>query len=69
MYGSGAQAVLSDLLDKYAEHGVAQFKLPDVLQVPPISDRGNVGEVVQLFGDATRLRNAVASLQELLYAA
>ena len=67
-YGPEAQAVLSDLLDKYAEHGVAQFKLPDVLQVPPISERGNVGEVIQLFGDATRLRNAVATLQELLYA-
>ena len=66
-YGTEAQAVLSELLDKYAEHGVAQFKLPDVLQVPPISQRGNVAEIIQLFGDATSLRNAVASLQELLY--
>ena len=29
--------VLDELLEKYAEHGDAQFVLPDVLKVPPIS--------------------------------
>ena len=29
--------MLDELLEKYAEHGDAQFTLPDVLYVPPIS--------------------------------
>jgi type I restriction enzyme, R subunit len=41
-YGTEARAILADLLEKYAEHGTAQFVIPDVLKVPPISERGNV---------------------------
>ena len=33
-YGPEAKAILSDLLEKYAEHGTAQFVIPDVLKVP-----------------------------------
>ena len=58
-----------DLLEKYAEHGTAQFAIPDVLKVPPISNRGNVREIISLFGGAEKLREAVANLQTLLYAA
>jgi type I restriction enzyme R subunit len=68
-FGADAKAVLNDLLDKYAEHGVAQFLLPDILEVPPISERGNVMEISRLFGGSDRLRQAVADLQTLLYAA
>ena len=68
-YGPEARAVLEDLLDKYTEYGVAEFSLPDVLKGPPISDRGNVAEIIQLFGGAESLRNAVNELQEQLYAA
>ena len=31
-YGSEARSVLDELLDKYAEHGAAQFVVPDVLR-------------------------------------
>ena len=68
-YGPEALAILEELLEKYAEHGPAQFKLPDVLQVPPISARGNVMEIGDLFGGPQRLREAVNKLQALLYAA
>ena len=68
-YGPDARAVLEDLLDKYTEYGVAEFSLPDVLKGPPISDRGNVAEIIQLFGGAENLRNAVNELQQQLYAA
>ena len=61
--------MLNDLLDKYAEHGVAQFLLPDILEVPPISQHGNVMEISRLFGGSGRLRQAVNDLQTLLYAA
>ena len=68
-HGPEARAVLSELLDKYAEYGTAQFVLPDVLQIPPISDRGNVIEIATMFGGSERLRDAVNQLQTLLYAA
>jgi type I restriction enzyme R subunit len=66
-YGPEAKAILSDLLDKYAEHGVEQFKIPDALKVPPISDRGNIGELVALFGNSENLTQAVCDLQTALY--
>ena len=68
-YGSEARAILNDLLEKYAEHGTAQFVLPDVLHVPPISERGNVMEIAGPFGGQDQLRQAVTQLQTLLYAA
>ena len=68
-YGSEAKAILNDLLEKYAEHGTAQFILPDVLHVPPISERGNILEIAGLFGGPDQLRRAVTQLQTLLYAA
>ena len=64
-----ARAILNELLDKYAEYGTAQFVLPDVLQVPPISHRGNVIEIAKMFGGSDKLREAVNQLQTLLYAA
>ncbi|WP_433500206.1 EcoAI/FtnUII family type I restriction enzme subunit R [Sphaerimonospora sp. CA-214678] len=69
LYGPSAKAVLHELLDKYAEHGMAQFKLPDVLKLKPISDHGNVREIAALFGGVDSLRQAVSRLQEELYAA
>ena len=64
-----AREILSDLLEKYAADGELQFTLPDVLKVPPISQHGNVAEIVGKFGGADQLRNAVNQLQMLLYAA
>ena len=68
-YGHEARAVLDELLEKYAEHGTAQFVIPDVLKVPPISGHGNVREIAGLFGGPQELREAVHQLQRLLYAA
>ncbi|BBO74548.1 DEAD/DEAH box helicase [Desulfosarcina widdelii] len=68
-YAPKAREVLEDLLNKYTEYGIAEFTLPDVLKGPPISDRGNVGEIIQLFGGPEILRDAVNELQQELYAA
>ena len=68
-YGPEARAILNELLDKYAEHGTAQFIIPDVLKVPPISEHGNVIEIAGFFGGTEKLREAVNELQTLLYAA
>ena len=66
-YGPLARAVLNDLLDKYTDYGAAQFTLPDILEVPPISRRGNVMELAQAFSGPDKLRDAVQTLQKLLY--
>jgi len=68
-YGHEARAILDELLDKYAEHGLDQLKLPDVLKVPPLSAHGNPSEIASLFGGAEELRRAVDDLQNLIYAA
>jgi type I restriction enzyme R subunit len=64
-----AREILDDLLEKYATDGELQFTLPDVLKVRPISDHGNVNEIIGKFGGSDQLRNAVNQLQSLLYAA
>jgi type I restriction enzyme R subunit len=68
-FGVDARQILDELLDKYTEHGTAQFVIPDVLEVPPISDHGNVIEIAQRFGGVEQLREAVHKLQSLLYSA
>lgn len=68
-FGPEARAILEELLEKYAEHGDAQFLLPDVLRVPPISTHGQPAEIIKLFGGPDQLRQAVNDLQGLLYGA
>ncbi len=51
-YSPPARQILDELLEKYAEHGDAQFILPEVLRVPPISDHGQPGEIIQFFSGA-----------------
>ena len=68
-YGPEAKAILQELLEMYAEHGTAQFAIPEVLKVPPISAHGNVIEIAACFGGPDPLREAVHQLQTLLYAA
>jgi type I restriction enzyme R subunit len=68
-YSTEAREILNELLEKYAEHGDAQFVLPDVLRVPPISIHGQPAEIIKLFGGPEQLRQAVSDLQGLLYGA
>jgi len=68
-YSPEAKQILDDILDKYIEYGTAQFKLPDILKLPPISSFGNVEEIAKKFGGPKQLRRAVTELQAALYAA
>jgi type I restriction enzyme R subunit len=68
-FGTEARLVLEELLEKYTEHGTAQFVLPEVLEVPPLNRHGNVMEIASLFGGPEKLRAVVNELQTLLYAA
>lgn len=62
-----ARQVLDDILEKYIDYGVAQFQIPEILKVPPISDRGTVMEIAAMFGGTEQLRSAVNEMQALLY--
>jgi type I restriction enzyme R subunit len=62
-----ARAILEEILEKYIEHGTAQFKVPDILKVHPISVHGNVLEIASKFGGAEHLRTAIENMQNLLY--
>lgn len=68
-YGPEARAVLDALLEKYTDHGEAQFRLPDALEVAPLNNFGNVIEIAERFGGAPKLREAVNQLNNLLYVA
>jgi type I restriction enzyme R subunit len=68
-YGPEARAIIHELLDKYTDHGAAQFTIPDVFEVPPISRHGNVKEIAAAFGGVEKLIEAVSDLQKELYAA
>jgi type I restriction enzyme R subunit len=68
-YGPQAKMILIDLLAKYEEFGLTQIEIPAALKMPPISERGNVGEIIAFFGGQDQLRNAVAELQSLIYSA
>ena len=68
-YAPEARSILEELLEKYTEHGTAQFLIPDILEVPPLSEHGNVIEIADKFGGVDKLREAIVELQTLLYAA
>ena len=67
-YGPEAREVLDEMLDKYVEYGTAQFQIPEILKVPPISERGTVPQIAAFFGGAEKMRAAVSEMQALLYA-
>ncbi len=64
-----AREVLDALIEKYAEHGTAQFTLPDVLEISPFNDWGNVIEIAARFGGGQAMRESVNELQKRLYGA
>ena len=43
--------------------------IPDVLELPPTSEQGNLIEIAAQFGGVEQLREAVSQLQTLLYEA
>jgi len=66
-YGPDARLILNELLDKYIEHGVPFFAMPDILKVPPVSEHGNVVEIIRYFDGADKMSEAVEQMQALLY--
>ncbi len=67
-YSQKAQEILELIIDKYVEFGTNELT-PGILQVHPLSEKGNVTELVGEFGGVTEFKKALSLLQELLYAA
>jgi type I restriction enzyme R subunit len=66
-HGPSARQILSDLLDKYADHGDAQFEIPTVFEIDPLAGYGTFDEIAKAFGGPENLGKAVRDLQNLLY--
>ncbi len=66
-YGERARAVLSALLDKYADDGVLDLNDPEVLKVLPFTTLGTPYELVKSFGDREDFERAARELQTALY--
>jgi type I restriction enzyme, R subunit len=62
-----ARAILEELLEKYAEHGIGQLDDLHILEVPPLTQFGTPVEIAGRFGGPDELRLAVERLEELLY--
>jgi type I restriction enzyme R subunit len=67
-FGPRAREILQHLVKQYEQHGTVDFRLPDVLQLPPINAYGNTIEIASLFGGVDQLRTAVNDLQAGIYA-
>ena len=68
-YGEQARAVLSALLDKYTNQGLAAIEKLDVLKVDPLDEFGTPIEIVSFFGGKENYLKAIAELEALLYTA
>jgi type I restriction enzyme R subunit len=66
-HGPKARQILNDLLDKYADHGDAQFEIEEVFGVDPLAKHGTFDEIAREFGGPENLGKAVRDLQNLLY--
>lgn len=66
-YGPNAKEIIMMLLDKYTDFGVTQLTDPNILQIPPISQKGSPFEIAKLFGGIDKLRKVLSDLQRFLY--
>jgi type I restriction enzyme R subunit len=66
-YGPEAKEIIMMLLDKYTEFGVTQLTDMNILQIPPISQKGSPFEIAKLFGGIKKLRQVLSDLQRFLY--
>lgn len=66
-YGATARAVLTALLDKYADDGLLDFDDPKILKINPFSQMGTEVELIRAFGKKQDYLKAMHDLQAALY--
>jgi type I restriction enzyme R subunit len=66
-YEARARAVLTALLDKYADSGIASVESMEILKVDPLTAHGTPVEIVKLFGGRDGYLTAIRELETALY--
>ena len=67
-YSEAAQAVLDNLLDKYADAGVQEIESIQVLKLKPFDSMGTLPEIIKTgFGDRNGYNQALSELETEIY--
>ncbi|HDH7603067.1 TPA: DEAD/DEAH box helicase family protein [Escherichia coli] len=67
-YSEAAQAVLDNLLDKYADAGVQEIESIQVLKLKPFDSMGTLPEIIKTgFGDRNGYNQALSDLENEIY--
>ncbi|EGO9519704.1 DEAD/DEAH box helicase family protein [Escherichia coli] len=67
-YSKAAQAVLDNLLDKYADAGVQEIESIQVLKLKPFDSMGTLPEIIKTgFGDRNGYNQALSELENEIY--
>ncbi|MGJ0431523.1 EcoAI/FtnUII family type I restriction enzme subunit R [Methylobacter sp.] len=67
-YGDQARAVLEALLEKYADHGIADIEDPKILELPPFDQYGTKTQIRRgIFGGPEKFTQALSELEQALY--
>ncbi|HBB0672960.1 type I restriction enzyme EcoAI R protein [Escherichia coli] len=67
-YSEAAQAVLDNLLDKYADVGVQEIESIQVLKLKPFDSMGTLPEIIKTgFGDRNGYNQALSELENEIY--
>ena len=67
-FSDGAKEIIEIIISKYIDFGLDQLK-PEIIQVEPISSRGNIIEIAEEFGGIDKFKTLIEELQKYLYAA
>jgi type I restriction enzyme R subunit len=66
-YEGIAREVLSALLDKYAENGIADLEQVSILQIDPFRSIGDMKKIMNAFGGKPKYLHAVRQLENQIY--
>lgn len=67
-YSEAAQAVLDNLLDKYADAGIQEIESIQVLKLKPFDSMGTLPEIIKTgFGDRNGYNQALSKLENEIY--
>lgn len=67
-YGDEARAVLEALLEKYADHGIADIEDPNILELPPFNELGTKTQIRRgIFGGNENYSQALTELEQAIY--
>lgn len=68
-YSEKARMILDLVLQKYIDYGAGQLDDSTILKLPPISDYGTLGDIANEFGGYEKLKQALDTIKQQLYAA